>query len=62
VPLDRDRVHTNYKLSSDLKVVNHLCDNFSHREVTAEDIYYNQGFSDAIKLIVQSMVWSPVRR
>lgn len=46
----------------DLKVFHHLCDNFSYREVTAEDIYYNQGFSDAMKLIFQSMLWSPVRR
>jgi len=46
----------------DLDVFHHLCDNFSNREVTAEDIYYNQGFSDAMKLIFQSMLWSPVRR
>ncbi|SEJ18336.1 hypothetical protein SAMN05660742_10476 [Propionispira arboris] len=49
-------------VGEDLKVFHYLCDNFSYREVTAEDIYYNQGFSDAIKLIVQSMLWSPVRR
>jgi len=46
----------------DLEVFQHLCDNFSNREVTAEDIYYNQGFSDAMKLIFQSMLWTPVRR
>ena len=46
----------------DLKMINKLCDNFMTKEVVAGELYYNQGFSDGIRLIIHSLIWKPVRR
>ena len=46
----------------DMKMIYKLCDNFLTKEVVAGKLYYNQGFSDAIQLIIHSLVWSPVGR
>ncbi len=37
-------------------------DNFTEKETLTGEIYYNQGFCDAIKLMMQSIAWEPVRR
>jgi uncharacterized protein (DUF2164 family) len=46
----------------EMKMIYKLCNNFLTKEVVAGEIYYNQGFSDAMQLIIHSLVWSPVRR
>ncbi|MBP2629830.1 MAG: hypothetical protein H6Q70_458 [Firmicutes bacterium] len=46
----------------EMKMVYKLCDNFLTKEVVTGELYYNQGFSDAMQLIIHSLVWSPVRR
>jgi len=46
----------------EMKMIYKLCDNFLTKEVVAEKLYYNQGFSDAMQLMIHSLVWSPVRR
>jgi len=45
-----------------MEIINKMYDNFTTREVLAGEIYYNQGFSDAIKFMVQSLVWESVKR
>lgn len=42
--------------------IHKLCDSFLTKEVIAGKLYYNQGFSDAIRLIIHSLIWNPVRR
>lgn len=45
-----------------VEIINEMHDNFTTRETIAGEIHYNQGFSDAIQLIMQSLVWESVRR
>ncbi|MBP2629989.1 MAG: hypothetical protein H6Q70_617 [Firmicutes bacterium] len=42
--------------------IHKLCDNFLTKEVVAGNLYYNQGFSDAIRLIIHLLIWNPMRR
>lgn len=35
---------------------------FTTQETIAGEIFYNQGFSDGIRLIMQSLAWEPIRR
>ncbi len=44
------------------EILNKMYDNFTTQETVAGEIYYNQGFSDAIKFMMQSLVWESVRR
>ncbi len=46
----------------DIEIVDKMQENFKEKETLAGEIYYNQGFCDAIRLIMQSFVWEPVRR
>ena len=46
----------------ELKMISKLYDNFVTKEVVAGELYYNQGFSDGIRLIIHSLIWKPVRR
>ncbi|WP_110955167.1 hypothetical protein [Anaerosinus massiliensis] len=46
----------------EMKMVRKLCDNCLTKEVVAERIYYNQGFSDAMRLIIHALVWKPVQK
>jgi uncharacterized protein (DUF2164 family) len=48
--------------AEEFESVNKLHENFTMKETIAGEIYYNQGFSDAIRLILQSLTWGPVRR
>ena len=48
--------------AEEFKKVNKLHENSTLQEAIAEEIYYNQGFSDAIRFIMQSLTWGPVRR
>ncbi len=35
---------------------------FANQKAITEEVFYNQGFSDGIKMIIQSLSWEPVRR
>lgn len=39
-----------------------LQDYFTEQEMTAGQIFYNQGFADGISLIMQSLTWESVRQ
>jgi uncharacterized protein (DUF2164 family) len=45
-----------------MEIINKMHDNFTTQETVAGEIHYNQGFSDAIKFIMQSLAWEPVKR
>jgi uncharacterized protein (DUF2164 family) len=45
-----------------IEKINKMHENFTMQETIAGEIYYNQGFSDAIKFMMQSLVWESVRR
>lgn len=45
-----------------VKDLNKLYDCFSAQKAITGEIFYNQGFSDGIKLIIQSLTWDSVRR
>ncbi|SEJ42669.1 hypothetical protein SAMN05660742_10797 [Propionispira arboris] len=32
------------------------------QESIAEDIFYDQGFSDGVRMLLESLTWGPVRR
>lgn len=46
----------------EMKKIEQLHDKFKLQEGIAGEIYYNQAFSDAIRFIIQSLTWGPVRR
>ncbi|WP_279386969.1 hypothetical protein [Lucifera butyrica] len=39
-----------------------LHESFTLQETIAGEVFYNQGFSDGIRFIMQSLTWEPVRR
>jgi uncharacterized protein (DUF2164 family) len=45
-----------------VKDLSKLYDCFSAQKAITGEIFYNQGFSDGIKLIIQSLTWDSVRR
>ncbi|MCC5466260.1 hypothetical protein [Pelosinus baikalensis] len=45
-----------------IDIVDKMQENFTEKEILAGEIYYNQGFCDAIKLMMQSLAWESVRR
>ena len=45
-----------------LEKLNKLQDYFMEQETIAGDIFYNQGFSDGVSFIMQSLMWEAVRR
>lgn len=45
-----------------IEIVDKMQENFTEKETLAGEIYYNQGFCDAVKLMMQSLAWESVRR
>lgn len=45
-----------------IDIVEKMQGNFTDKEILAGEIYYNQGFCDAIRLMMQSLTWESVRR
>ncbi len=45
-----------------LEKLNALQNYFMEHETIAGDIFYNQGFSDGISFIMQSLMWEAIRR
>ncbi|WP_245755069.1 hypothetical protein [Pelosinus propionicus] len=45
-----------------MEIIYKMHDNFTTLETIAGEIYYKQGFSDAIKLMMQSLVWESAKK
>jgi len=39
-----------------------LTEYFTTQQSITGEVFYNQGFADGIRLIIQSLTWGPVRR
>jgi len=43
------------------KALMELDDEYTCMRISSGDVYYRQGFSDAVRLIMQTLTWGPAR-
>jgi uncharacterized protein (DUF2164 family) len=43
------------------KILMELDDEYTYMRISGGNVYYRQGFSDAIRLIMQTITWGPAR-
>ncbi|AJQ26487.1 hypothetical protein [Pelosinus fermentans] len=43
------------------KILMELDDEYTCMRISGGDVYYRQGFSDAMRLIMQTLTWGPAR-
>lgn len=48
--------------TENMEIIYKMHDNFTTLETIAGEIHYKQGFSDAIKFIMQSLVWESAKK